>query len=722
MKKLVLLRGAMASGKSTFIKDNHLEDYTLSSDNIRLMFNSLEMTINYSDAIPQFNNKKIWNLLYQILEERMKKGEFTIVDAMHIYTDDLSIYKKLAEKYRYRLYIVDFTDVSYEELIERNNNRESKKKVPNEAIKRVYNALKKEKKPKDFIIIKPNEFFSILNNKPKNVDQYNNIHIFGDIHGCFNTLKKYFDDSPIKENDLYIFVGDYFDRGLENVKTFEFLKSLLDRKNFIFLTGNHEDRLYKYACDDEYTLDYSIMKTIEEMKDIKKSEIRGFIKRLSQISYIQFRNKEYIITHGGIPYFPDKPLDFYSSNSFIYGIDKHEVDIDKIYNDFMINQDKKIYQIHGHRNPLKIEYNKYPYSYNLDGNIETGGFLRVLNLNDDGTTSITEIKNDIYDSKILEKEKVFSLLEDLRKSKYIFEKKLDNNISSFNFTNEAFYDYVWNNITTQARGLFIDTNDYLIVARSYNKFFNLDERHETKYEVLKERLAFPVNFYLKYNGFLGILSLYNDELLFATKSELNGVYNEYFKNIFYEIYSKEQINNIKKRLKENETSMIFEVIDCINDKHIIEYQENHLVLLDEIYNIVNYKKVGYDNLKSFADSNNIQIKEKVYVANNIKEFEDIYKNISEYDYKLNNNHIEGFVIEDKKGFMVKYKTEYYKKWKYLRSKMENAILKNDFKIKSNDEIDNKFMMFLENKYKNKNIDISSITIIDERNCFEKTSN
>ena len=75
MRKLVILRGAMASGKSTFIKENHLEEYTISSDTLRLMLNAPELTTNYTEMIPQFNNKKVWNLLYYFLEERMKKLE-----------------------------------------------------------------------------------------------------------------------------------------------------------------------------------------------------------------------------------------------------------------------------------------------------------------------------------------------------------------------------------------------------------------------------------------------------------------------------------------------------------------------------------------------------------------------------------------------------------------------------------------------------------------------
>ena len=385
----------------------------------------------------------------------------------------------------------------------------------------------------------------------------------------------------------------------------------------------------------------------------------------------------------------------------------------------MVKQDEKVYQIHGHRNYYGIDYNKYEYSYNLDGNIENGGYLRILTLNDDGSVSFNNYKNNNYDYKLVEKENIYSLIENLRKNKYIYEKELDNNISSFNFSKEAFYNKVWNNITTQARGLFIDTINYLIVARSYNKFFNLDEREETKYERLKEKLKYPAYFYLKYNGFLGILSIYNDEFVFGTKSQLSGDFNDYFKNIFNKKFDIKQKKAIKKRLIEDNSSMVFEVVDSINDKHIIEYKEDKLVLLDEIYNSINYSKVEYGELKDFADKNKIEIKELIYTVNNLEEFEERFSIIKQEDFRLNNHYVEGFVIEDSTGFMFKYKSEYYKKWKFLRSKMESAIKNNDYKTKSNDELENRFMKYLEDKYKDKEMDINSINIIDERNEFEK---
>ena len=94
MRKLIILRGAQGSGKSTFVKKNDLERFTLSADTIRLMLNSPELTIDHTEMIPQFNNKKTWNILYSLLEERMRKGEFTIIDAVHSKKDDLSVYKR----------------------------------------------------------------------------------------------------------------------------------------------------------------------------------------------------------------------------------------------------------------------------------------------------------------------------------------------------------------------------------------------------------------------------------------------------------------------------------------------------------------------------------------------------------------------------------------------------------------------------------------------------
>lgn len=721
MRKLVILRGAQGCGKSTFIKEHNLENFTLSADQIRLMYSSPEMNINYQEDIPQFNNKKVWNLLYELLEERMKRGEFTIVDAVHAAAkESFTKYKKLAEKYRYRLYIIDFTSIPKDIVYTRNKGREIFKIVPQSSIDKSYKLFAKETPPSSFKVISPENFDEIINTNPRNFDKYENIHIIGDIHGCYSALIKYFEEYPINMQDAYIFTGDYFDRGIENYETLKYLLNLMKNDNMIFLVGNHEDKLYKYACGDEFKMDYDIKNTIAEFEshNLEKSIIRGFIKQLSQISFIDFHGNKYLISHGGIPYIPKKSLDFYSTNSFIYGIDKYDINIDSIYNDFMEKEDKKIFQVHAHRNFYKIKYDEYPYSLNLEGDIEHGGYLRVLNLQASGAISCTEIKNDIYNPNLIEETNVYNLINDFKSNKYVNEKDLGNNISSFNFSREAFSNHIWDNMTTKARGLFIDTLNNKIIARSYNKFFKINERKETNLDDLSHTLVYPANFYLKYNGFLGILSAKDNELFFASKSTNDGPFVEYFKNIFYKSFNESQIKSIKQKIIENNLSFIFEVIDPLNDPHIIEYPESKIVLLDMINNSSEYSKVSYDELKDFGSINDIEVKELAYTTNSIDEFYDIYKKVTEDNYKLNDNYIEGFVIEDQSSFMVKTKTVYYDRWKRLRAIMERAIKNNDYNIRTHDELEQKFMEFIKSKYENKEIDVKNINIINERKEFE----
>ncbi len=718
MRKLVILRGAMGVGKSTFIKEHNLERFTLSSDTIRLLFHAPELTKDYSEMIPQYHNQKAWDLLYYLLEERMKKGEFTIIDAVNADKETLSHYKLLAHKYRYRLYIVDFSDISKEEAYKRNEQRENYKIVSKSVIDRAYKKLQKNKVSNSFVIVKPEEFDTIFNTKPRDFNHYKNIHIIGDIHGAFTALSTYFKEHPIKEEDAYIFVGDYFDRGIENYKTYMYLTSLMEKKNMTFLLGNHEDRLYGYAIGENIILDYDMKNTIEEFEknNISKSDIRGFMNKLSQISYITFKGKKYLITHGGLPYFPHLPLDYYSTNSFAYGVLDYKENIDEIYQEFMEKENDKIYQIHGHRNYFNIDIDTYSYSYNLEGNIEHGGYLRILHLNEDESITYSLIKNDVYDENLIEKTNVYHLITAFKNNKYVYEKILENDISSFNFTREAFQNHIWNHTTMKARGLFIDTKENRIISRSYDKFFNVNERVEDNFEEMK----FPVSFYLKYNGFLGLLSSNKGELFFATKSTNKGEYVGYFKKIFYHIFTEKQVKAIKKKLEEDNVTMLFEVVDPIHDPHIIKYEKEKIVLLDMIYNSFEFKRMEYSKLETFAKENQMEVKRKCFSVYSPEQLKEYYEQISAYEYKLDHNYVEGFVIEDVRGFMVKIKSGYYKKWKQLRTEMEDSIRKNKYYIDSKDVLRNEFLSYLKEKYENKEVDIKMLDVITEREDFLKS--
>ena len=64
-------------------------------------------------------------------------------------------------------------------------------------------------------------------------------------------LQKYFSgNGGIKDDEMYIFTGDYIDRGMENAQVVAFLLSIMDRKNVLLLEGNHEKGLWQWAKDE----------------------------------------------------------------------------------------------------------------------------------------------------------------------------------------------------------------------------------------------------------------------------------------------------------------------------------------------------------------------------------------------------------------------------------------------------------------------------------------
>ena len=83
MRTILLTRGIPASSKSTWVKENKLEPYTLSADNIRLLIQSPVTNIDGKLVITQKNDSKVWALLFNLLEQRMERGEFIVVDGTH---------------------------------------------------------------------------------------------------------------------------------------------------------------------------------------------------------------------------------------------------------------------------------------------------------------------------------------------------------------------------------------------------------------------------------------------------------------------------------------------------------------------------------------------------------------------------------------------------------------------------------------------------------------
>lgn len=672
MRTLLLFRWAPWCGKSTFIKEHWLEPYTLCADTFRMLYSSPTLYVNGEVHIPQNVNGVAWDNLFSCLEYRMQNGEFTVIDATNSKTVEMNKYKKLADEYRYRLYIVDMTDIPIEEVKRRNKLRPEWKWVPEEAIDNMYSRFSTQKIPSWIKVIKPEEVNDLLRWRAVEIpDTYKEVVHIGDIHWCYETLMSALPNG-IEEDKFYIFLWDYYERGPEDVKTLDFMESIIDLPNVVCLEWNHETHLWTYGIGkiprSKHFMGYTVNELIEWGWDAKRMRI--FMKKLLQCYYYTFKGKTVLCTHWWISnsnfeeLFP-LGLTCLATIDLIHWVgsynDTWECDSNFAKGDIL--------SCHWHRN---IEDKQIEWIANLEWWVEWGKELRVAILNDK-----LEIVKYPYKDRIPSKEEFFwvkqditvkQFIESLRKNKYINEKNVQWNISSFNFTRWAFSRSHWDRETVKARWLFINTNTYKIVARAYNKFFNVDEQKSTMLFSIGQNAHFPIVGYKKYNGYLWIIwyDEESDELVFTSKSEVGWPHAQRLKEIVIE--KGIDLDKVKDYLKENFCSLVFEVIDPVNDAHIIKYTERDVILLDCVKNTINFEKLDYNSLLKLGEILWFTVKEKLVELKDMVELRECIDELLNPNSEYNTwTPIEWMVFVDKDDFMFKQKWEYYQQWKKLRA-------------------------------------------------------
>ncbi len=119
-------------------------------------------------------------------------------------------------------------------------------------------------------------------------------------------------------------------------------------------------------------------------------------------------------------------------------------------------------------------------------------------------------------------------------------------------------------------------------------------------------------------------------------------------------------------LKFHPVTLVFECVDMENDPHVIEYPESRVILLDIVCNRMEYEKYSYEQMCETAERLGLEHKELACVLPDWKAFSDWYGQVNAKDYTYRGRQIEGFVIEDAAGRMVKLKGAYYRFWKQMR--------------------------------------------------------
>ena len=258
---------------------------------------------------------------------------------------------------------------------------------------------------------------------------------------------------------------------------------------------------------------------------------------------------------------------------------------------------------------------------------------------------------------------------------------ISKNIASFSFKRDAFTNKIWNSETIRSRWLFVNLEKNEVVARSYNKFFNLWEHEESTFEYIQEHFKWKISIFKKENWFLWII-WYNQEekeVLYCSKSTNIWPFADLVKK-HCEKYEKKMLPMLKKWY-----SFVFEIVDTENDPHIIDYEKNNewAYLLDIFENKFEQKMLSYDEL--------VKIWKKIWCKTKIKyeELSSIKKLTKEKIEELSNLNYEWFVINDEEWHHVKLKSKFYLFWKSIRKIvriMKKSHQKNKIWLKENKEL------------------------------------
>lgn len=206
-----------------------------------------------------------------------------------------------------------------------------------------------------------------------------------------------------------------------------------------------------------------------------------------------------------------------------------------------------------------------------------------------------------------------------------------------------------NPLYRNARGLTLDLKGNVIL-RGFEKFFNWKQLTEyenyskefkSEYSEVEYKSNHKYNFYEKLDGSLILLSEYKKRFVAATTS---SSYNPYTQNALKWFYKKENYKALLNYLRAKNITLAFEYIS-IKNPIVIHYTHTDYVLIGAHDNKTG-KRYSQEKLNQIAKRFGFS-QPKVYQYT-FEEIKDVMDNAKD---------IEGFVLENTHGKLVKFKTE-----------------------------------------------------------------
>lgn len=682
MRKLFLMVGAPASGKDYWIKQHTLTNYSITPDILRTQFStphfSLTATGQLNQTINNETDRDVWQAVRMSVHDHLKRGEFAVVNATNLFKSAYSTYNQDRKAYHYQVYVIDTmaqwfrrfngdTAKVINQLEQNNLSRDTIKQVGRPVIEKyVSRYLNRLNKAGQFEVpngihyvdaADENAIQDLLDWQETGMSKFKRIKVIGDVHGDYDALQKVFDDH--QSGDAYIFVGDYLDRGTKSPEVFKFVTQTLGGSNLFFIRGNHETGWEKYVITGEPSGQFSYdslpqLKAIYDENELKKI-INRFRKNWLDYVKFKFNGKTFFVSHAGIePFMVRIPGEILDDGLFVEGLglngDPYARDIDKVWASSM---PENMVNIHGHRNSF--------------GRFDEGN---SFNLTADDKFRWLVIDNTGIHPHEIDRIDKHSFVQDLVNEEHVNQTEIPDThgIVANNFDKQAFRHDIWNDMTTKARGLF--TRQDQIVGRGFNKFFQIGQTPESTLE----SLVFPVVVAKKYNGTLGVTFWDKDTNQLRVFSKGGGeTMSNFDRGVLEQTGWIDKLNDYYAVPENQNTTVLFEVIDPVNDPHIVLHDHVMAKPLAIIDNTQQGRNLAHDAFVHPEDVNNQQaslaqdIHDATYfaTAHDLDELKDI---IAKFERLFPTK--EGLVFYGQNK-MLKYKSKFYLKAKELRGVLQS---------------------------------------------------
>ena len=317
---LVVLIGPSGSGKSTFAQQHFKPTEVVSSDACRAMV--------ADDEADQAATTAAFAVLHCILEQRLRAGRTTVVDATNVQAKARRPLLELAVRYHRPSMAVLF-ELPPQVCKERNRQRKDRVigdfVVDRQCAQAPISEGVLSHEGFDSVIIlhsveEADAFGAPSLPSPPSpslaCDRTGSFDVIGDLHGCCDELLSLLKIMGYKVEDpnalipritapegrTAVFVGDFVDRGPDNVRTLLIVMAMVRSGAALAVPGNHDDKLLRALRGAPVRISNGLDHTLQELNaagEEMQALVGDFLEGLP--SHLVLDSGNLVVAHAGLP-------------------------------------------------------------------------------------------------------------------------------------------------------------------------------------------------------------------------------------------------------------------------------------------------------------------------------------------------------------------------------------------------------------------------------------